>query len=154
MKFDPVLNAYVDIETNAVIFKETEEHSIVPTESSLEPYINPENIVFDEIHSAEGGFILESELNTMRSINGAFDVEPGSMTPEQANDWQFARSLQFLEFEIANEEIDGYDQNDPSEGDFGRREGSASSCKKQLLTASFALCIIQVSEPAIDRCDF
>ena len=57
------------------------------------------------------------------------------------DDWTLARTLQALEFEISNEEIAA----EAIEGDFNAKEYSASrSCKRQLMTFSFLICLIQV----------
>lgn len=58
---------------------------------------------------------------------------------QRSDDWNFARTLQMLEFEISNEMVNGY------EGDFNDKEYRASrSCSRQLLTVSFFICLIQV----------
>lgn len=59
----------------------------------------------------------------------------------RCNDLNVIRTLQLLEFEIPPDEY----YNDEAE-DFERKEYRASrSCKRQLLTISFFICIIQVS---------
>jgi hypothetical protein len=68
------------------------------------------------------------------------------------SDWNFARTLQLLEFEIANEEMmygEGQDEFD----DFQRKEYRASrSCRRQLATISFFICIVQVSLSLSQSC--
>lgn len=62
------------------------------------------------------------------------------------SDWNFARTLQLLEFEIANEELAGGQEGDAFD-DFTRKEYRASrSCRRQLMTISFFICIVQVSQ--------
>lgn len=57
------------------------------------------------------------------------------------DDWTLARTLQSLEFEFTNEEIAAQ----AIEGDFNAKEYKASrSCRRQLMTFSFVICLIQV----------
>lgn len=73
---------------------------------------------------------------------GGVSTDPPTISADDSNtwdDWSLARSLQALEFEISNEMIEGY------EGDFNEKEYHASrSCKRQLLTISAFICLVQV----------
>lgn len=76
-------------------------------------------------------------------MNNSYDiVEPTSnernANPNGWDDWTLARALQALEFEIP-EETNAFE-------DFHNKEYNASkSCRRQLLTISFFICLVQVS---------
>jgi membrane associated rhomboid family serine protease len=77
-------------------------------------------------------------------------VAAAASQPSYWDDWNFARTLQALEFEIGNDEMmmqeDGYDENGEPITDFERKEYHASrSCRRQLLTISFFICMVQIA---------
>lgn len=86
--------------------------------------------------------VLRSPANTVNESHT--DLEGITIPPENdehINDWNFARTLQMLEFEITNEGI----ENDEY-GDFNGKEYRASrSCRRQLATISFVICIVQIA---------
>lgn len=55
------------------------------------------------------------------------------------DDWTLARTLQMMEFEIAEEVTDR-----PTNGDFAEKEVRASSFCRQIKTISFIICLVQV----------
>ena len=66
--------------------------------------------------------------------------EPASEGAEgRGDDWTLAKALQSMEFEIVQ---DTY--RDPITGDFNEKEYRASSCKRQLLTLSTFVCLVQI----------
>ena len=68
-------------------------------------------------------------------------TEDSALPPHERHiwdDWSFARTLQALEFELPDEVIDEH-------RDFNEKELRASkSCRRQLLTLSFFICLVQV----------
>ena len=66
---------------------------------------------------------------------------PTSNTEDANNDWNFARTLQMLEFEITNEGID----NDEYEDFNGKEYRASRSCRRQLATISFLICVVQIA---------
>ena len=92
---------------------------------------------------------LEAEMREMyasQSLGGtraAESVVNGNVNGQTAeashvSDWDLAKVLQSMEFEIAQDTRRG------DTTDFDEKEYRASSCKRQLLTISTAICIIQV----------
>lgn len=154
MRFDASRNAYVDIETNAVIFEETySDAGVELSDIDIHPIgiaaggtIAGHDTVKEDgtFHADSGlgltGLSLEEQLQYMHANEGAFEVSPPHEDAQANRDWNFARNLQFMEFEIENEDIEGFDEH----ADFRNKEMHSSTCKAQLLTVSFALCIIQI----------
>jgi len=60
------------------------------------------------------------------------------------DDWTLARTLQALEFEIEEETLEEREARE-LDGEFTRKEISASSCCKQLKTLSTFICVAQVA---------
>ena len=68
-------------------------------------------------------------------------IEGGGPVDGRADsDWTLARALQAMEFEISNEATQQREAN----GDFDEKEYRASACKRQLLTVSTAIILVQV----------
>lgn len=162
MYFDQARNAYIDKETGEVIFQETSGSETTANitidgvdgvgfdtlyELSAQQHLKS---VF-EIESGgqsdsnrlvgrEGDYVSvnEDEIAQQRAILNLYSTtdENGE---QRSDDWNFARTLQMLEFEISNEMVEGYG------GDFNEKEYRASrSCRRQLMTVSFFICLIQV----------
>ena len=149
MRFDASRNAYVDVETNAVIFEETySDAGVELSDIDVHPIgidaggtIAGHTTAIEDGGLALPGLSIEQQLHYMHASEGAFEVTQAPHEDAQANrDWNFARNLQFMEFEIENEDIEGFDEH----ADFRNKEMHSSTCKAQLLTVSFALCIIQI----------
>lgn len=62
---------------------------------------------------------------------------------QAADDWNFARTLQMLEFEM-NDETAEVRREMELHGDFEEKEYNASSCQKQMLTVSTLICVVQI----------
>lgn len=82
---------------------------------------------------------LEQEIIELHSLYPGGDIEANNDQPQDP-DFSLARALQALEFEIA---ADVYGEEDDS--DFRGKEYRASKCKKQLLTISTFIILVQVS---------
>lgn len=93
---------------------------------------------------------MEQELFDLYR-QGSLEIEdenPQIITSEEAReDWNLARSLQMFEFELMDDQTGDAINDDPAAvGDFHQKEYRASrSCRRQLLTASFFICMLQVS---------
>jgi hypothetical protein len=87
----------------------------------------------------DGEMKMQQELIDMRLHESE---QPSSATPESQGGWMddltLARALQAMEFEIAAENERG-----PDRGDFDEKEYRASSCKRQMLTVSTLILLIQ-----------
>ena len=88
----------------------------------------------------DGEMKMQQELIQLR-MNEAPEVPISSQEGEGnaggwMDDFTLARALQAMEFEIAGETLD--------RGDFDEKEYRASSCKRQLLTVSTFILLIQV----------
>jgi hypothetical protein len=69
------------------------------------------------------------------------EIEQGAQgTNGGGEDWTLARTLQLLEFEIAQETLEGRAMGE----EFNEKEYKAGSCKRQILTLSTAILVIQV----------
>lgn len=148
MYFDLQQNAFVDPESGAVI--PIEEGDQLPKESE------------QEAQDRALAMQLSSGASTLPSgWNGNYtpvsQTRLGATTTHQSNgaesvgntagswgldDWSLARALQAMEFEISNEQANGHVH---AEGDFNEREIRASNFKRQMLTISTALVVIQVN---------
>lgn len=158
MHYDPLRRAYVDDESGAVVFHEDEEQQATLQPTILSP---PQNVGSSRLHRVDDsetkyGMIatpsgqkneltsLEADLYDMHLAPDATADSTYAAPPENAaefQDWSFARTLQALEFEIHDERAE--------EDDFTRKEYRASrSCRRQLLTISFFICVVQVTLPA------
>lgn len=87
------------------------------------------------------------ELYRQGSLDIA-DENPQQLESEEArDDWNLARSLQMFEFELMEDQTGDIINDDPAAvGDFHQKEYRASrSCRRQLLTASFFICMLQVT---------
>ena len=92
--------------------------------------------------SGNNGGNLEQELYQMHLTQ---PVAPSA--PPQGgwmDDFSFARALQAMEFEIAAE-------MDRTAEDFDNKENRAASCKRQLLTLSTFICLVQVNTYLFQR---
>jgi hypothetical protein len=89
-----------------------------------------------------GGKSLEQEYMELQSRPPTAPSAPPGEEPTDgpASDWSLANALQAFEFEIVD---DTY--HDPRSEDFNEKEYRASSCKRQLLTLSTFICVIQVA---------
>lgn len=152
MFFDAKRNAYIDKESGEVIFQEEGSSQIsveAPSNTATEPIseLSPEDKVrFDalfELASIEHQTNLLIQEEEVRNALDPFEIDVENPHTEGGNsweDWNMARTLQLMEFEISNEMINGY------EGDFNEKEYRASrSCRRQLLTLSFLICVVQVA---------
>lgn len=81
---------------------------------------------------------LEQEIIEMHSLYPGGD-SPAVEERSRDADWSLARALQSLEFEIIQ---DTY--HDPLTEEFNEKEYRASSCKRQLMTFSTFVCLVQV----------
>lgn len=151
MHYDPVRNAYIDDETQEVVYQEDIEAPRPPAptptitkaaSSKSNKRANDFERMFElariEVQESKVGD-LENELYALHhdQAPGETFAAPPEGNPEYA-DWTFARTLQALEFEIPNEAME--------ESDFSRKEYRASrSCTRQLLTVSFFICIVQIA---------
>lgn len=98
-------------------------------------------LTLDQIYYAEG--TVDVELQQALQMTAVADPTAHSSSAGYHffDDWSLARTLQSLEFEFTNEEIAAQ----AIEGDFTAKEYKASrSCRRQLATFSFAICLIQV----------
>jgi hypothetical protein len=84
-----------------------------------------------DMHSNPRGSSLQELENPISSRYGA--------TAGSNDDWFLARTLQAMEFEMVQ---DIY--RDQDDGDFSEKEYKASSCRKQMLTVSTAICMVQI----------
>ena len=77
-------------------------------------------------------------------VNGPYTSSSTSQHQNSAgwDDWTLARTLQMMEFEIAEE----VEEDQQAVGDFADKEVRASNFRRQLMTISFAICLIQVSQ--------
>ena len=181
MYFDPIRNAYIDMEDGSVVLQETQQNNIgdanshsytsIPAsnKSNLESQKNESAIddndldiqmMIDPAIIASQKMELERIERSNRNKKGSekelYQIHPVSNNefsdynpivvdpPTQENshqsDWLFARALQAMEFEISNEQIGN------EHADFDAKEYSASrSCKRQMLTLSTFICIIQIA---------
>jgi hypothetical protein len=78
--------------------------------------------------------LRDASAPPLRDSPAGEEVEEG-----RGDDWTLAKALQAMEFEIVQ---DTY--RDPITGDFNEKEYRASSCKRQLLTLSTLVCLIQI----------
>lgn len=105
-----------------------------------------------ENQQSPGATQLEEELYNIH-VSDSYDVANPALSGGNApapgtsawEDWNFARTLQSLEFEIDADAYydDGIPRNEHE--DFERKEYRASrSCRRQLATISFFICLVQV----------
>eukprot|EP00599_Poterioochromonas_sp_BG-1_P014947 CAMPEP_0173161232 /NCGR_PEP_ID=MMETSP1105-20130129/18466_1 /TAXON_ID=2985 /ORGANISM="Ochromonas sp., Strain BG-1" /LENGTH=260 /DNA_ID=CAMNT_0014080585 /DNA_START=191 /DNA_END=970 /DNA_ORIENTATION=- len=81
---------------------------------------------------------LADDLYNIHMNNSYDQVQPTERAGSGWDDWTLARALQALEFEIPQE-------TNPYE-DFNNKEYNASkSCRRQLLTISFFICVVQIA---------
>lgn len=90
------------------------------------------------MHSSGNAEYLRLEEGTHEAIEIGDDGE--AKTHHMWDDWTVARALQAMEFEISADQL----QRDARDEDFNNKELRSSSCKRQFLTVSFAICIAQV----------
>lgn len=159
MYYDSLRKAYVDKESGEVVFQE-EEEAIQPTIVQPPTPIRNEQKALREEDSARARNFerlfelarqevqqnnynqLESQIIEMHRLGDDPELATSTVAAPQEHepgfsDWSLARTLQALEFEIPR---DGYAE------DFGQKEYRASrSCRRQLLTVSFFICLVQVS---------
>lgn len=170
MHYDPDRRAYIDSDTGAIVLQEELSANqyaplVSPTFDSSNPMAridnrpsSPANVsAFDieMIQAVEASTVNTSGNNAqsfLRRVRAAFSplsqyaapsprsdvpIEAPEVEgqPGQSDDWTLARALQSLEFEITE---------DPY-GNFAETEYRASrSCKRQLMTLSFAICMVQI----------
>ena len=159
MYYDSLRKAYIDKESGEVVFQE-EEETIQPTiVQPPTPLRNEQKGVrgdedserarkFERLFELARQEIqqnnynqLETEIIEMHRLGDDPERATGTIAAPQEHepeysDWSFARTLQALEFEIPR---DGYAE------DFGQKEYRASrSCRRQLMTMSFFICVVQV----------
>jgi len=95
----------------------------------------------DQIYYSQG---VDMELQHALQMSAAQTTQ-SSTGYHFFDDWTLARTLQSLEFEFTNEEIAA----EAIEGDFNAKEYKASrSCRRQLVTFSFVICLMQVPHSA------
>ncbi len=125
MFFDPVRNAYIDKDTNEVIFQEdgpsdtTENTTII----SNEP-VDHQEISFDALFDLAAAEHVAMQANFQENPHTETDHQHSRLDhfeigqDEDAvathgasgwDDWNLARTMQMLEFEISNEMMDGYE---------------------------------------------
>jgi len=77
-------------------------------------------------------------------VNGPYTSSSTSQRQNSAgwDDWTLARTLQMMEFEIAEE----VEEDQQAVGDFAEKEVRASNFRRQLMTVSLVICLIQVSQ--------
>jgi len=167
MYFDRERNAYIDKDTGEVVFQEESEnveilpslpeitstlreqrgtsarpHSISPhSNSTRSPPVSPTVSTNSRGLGRSASRDVEEEL--YRSLD---DVVEGPVDraddPQGWEDWNLARTLQAFEIEMDDEMVE-----DPDASDFNQKEYHASrSCSRQLLTVSFLICLLQVSQ--------
>lgn len=84
---------------------------------------------------------LENELLDLHTKGG---VGSAPADPAQhSQDWLFARSLQSIEFEMADEVLEAREGMRIGR-DFNGKEYRASSCRRQFLTLSTLICLVQI----------
>jgi hypothetical protein len=159
MYFDADRNAYVDNETNAIVFQEGDVeigHDEIyvdqgfsspsptfarPSGSSSALYAmvkTPTSPSSDKNSSALSplNLSLEEELIHMHLSGGEPHMESDA-NPGFWDDWTMARTLQAMEFEIMRPQ---------EEGDFNEKEYRASrSCRRQLATLSCFIVVVQIA---------
>lgn len=93
-------------------------------------------------HQKTGETSLEQEIIEMHALYPGGDGPADCAAEERPRDadWTLARALQSLEFEIVQDT-----HHDPLAEDFNEKEYRASSCKRQLVTFSTFVCLVQVS---------
>lgn len=89
--------------------------------------------------ASRAGKSLEEEYIEMHSLYPGAEEAAGEDDHAGDPDWTLARALQGLEFEIVQDTL-----HDPISDDFNEKEYRASSCKRQLMTASTFICLVQV----------
>ncbi|RYY82534.1 hypothetical protein EON63_13105 [archaeon] len=159
MYYDSLRKAYIDKESGEVVFQE-EEEAIQPTVVQPPTPLRNEHMALrqdddsDRARNFERLFELarqevqqnnynqlESQIIEMHRLGDDPETAASTIAAPQEhepgfNDWSLARTLQALEFEIPR---DGYAE------DFGQKEYRASrSCRRQLMTVSFFICLVQV----------
>lgn len=138
MYYDPLRNAYVDPSDGSIIPTEDGDDIPYAVYSFPEEFHELEHISTkqDSSRSPQNGAIsLEEELFSLHVSDNL-----AARNEQDSNDWTFARSLQALEFEISNDMLNGIE-----DGDFNEKEYYAfKSCRRQLLTISFFICVGQV----------
>lgn len=179
MQYDPIRNVYIDTENGAIIpagegddlrgielgnmGEDFHMAASLQLESSGNLRQQGQYTSVDQMSSKPLGFdslrkgLFTSwfaQTNTKTSVLGQLQriQKSGNGTnainvPEEGDaDTVLARTLQFLEFEIENEL---YEQEG---GDFQDKELKSSSCRRQLLTVSTLICVLQVFSFGIDFC--
>jgi hypothetical protein len=96
-------------------------------------------------HSGGGGglfsiFALNASSNTDAPASASPVVPTPTDSEAEDSDWSLARALQAMEFDIAGDTVGRH----LGDEDFDEKEYRASSCKRQMLTLSTAICLIQV----------
>lgn len=86
----------------------------------------------------------------LNTADNALANAPAAQSSSYWDDWNFARTLQAMEFEIGNDEMmegeAGVDEDGEPITDFERKEYHASrSCRRQMLTISFFICMVQIA---------
>lgn len=105
-----------------------------------------DSLTLDQIYYAEG---VDVELQQALQMTATAQTTTNSSSAGYHffDDWTLARTLQSLEFEFTNEEIAAQ----AIEGDFTAKEYKASrSCRRQLATFSFAICLMQVPHRSVN----
>lgn len=148
MYYDPEHQAYVDKDTNQIIYRETDNPLDVveghyATIQAEEPI--PDTEEFERMYELAKLHRVEQQYSQLESdlyqVHLRDYEEPGTIVDDGNNhrsDWNFARTLQALEFEMANDMM--------GDGDFDEKEYRASrSFRRQLMTMSFFICLVQMA---------
>lgn len=91
---------------------------------------------------------LAGVIGDVNTPSGGQVVAAGAaQNPSYWDDWNFARTLQAMEFEIGDDDMqDDFDEDGEPITDFERKEYRASrSCRRQLMTISFFICVVQIA---------
>ena len=108
-----------------------------------------DEIYLQALQDAEDG---RGSINPISSFNSSNDNHGGIVDRTGwgwgfDDDWSLARTLQALEFEMEEETLEARQANQLEEAqheDFNSKEYGASSCRRQLLTLSTFICIVQI----------
>lgn len=114
-------------------FEPVDVESRLPIGTRIAGYLSPSH------RAPNRESTLEQEIIEMHSLYPGGDAHPAADERPGDTDWSLARALQALEFEIVQ---DTY--HDPIGEDFNEKEYRASSCKRQLMTFSTFICVVQV----------
>jgi membrane associated rhomboid family serine protease len=119
----------------------------IPQEYEYEYEPQPRNFM-GRLASAQGGASWGQPGHQQQHAQGRHNTHGHTHTPNTGDsDFFLARTLQMMEFEMEDEFLENRlreEREEEGERDFRDKEVSASNCRRQMLTVSTVICLIQI----------